>query len=106
MFARSVVRAASKASAPTFTKVSRAAFSVGAKRMYEPIAEKEIPRTTYAPGSEVQRTTIPVDPNAAPAAPTPSSPEKVVPLTKATFDKMSPMMQKMTLMNKVVIVTG
>lgn len=115
MFSRSVVRAAGKATrsahasrvaTPTLATMSRN-FSIGAKRDYEPINEKEIPRSTYEPGSTVQRTTINVEeakatPSEAPAA----NVEKVVPLSRANFDKMTPMMQKMTLMDKIVIITG
>ena len=118
MFSRSVVRAASQASktarisrvsaTPSITRVARANFSVGAKKDYEPINEKEIPRSTYEPGSTVQRTTINVEESAKHAAADSQEiiPDRVVPLSKASFDKMTPMMQKMTLMDKVVIVTG
>lgn len=118
MFSRSVVRAASQATraarvsrvsaAPSITRIARANFSVGQKKDYEPINEKEIPRSTYEPGSTVQRTTINVEESAKhPAADTQEIvADRVVPLSRASFEKMSPMMQKMTLMDKVVIVTG
>jgi hypothetical protein len=89
----------------TLSAAARANFSIGAKRDYEPIHEKEIPLATYEPGSTVQRTTINVEEaKASEAAAEPV--ERIVPLTKAKFDAMSPMMQKMTLFGKVVIVTG
>lgn len=71
--------------------------------MYEPVAEKQIPHSTYAPGATVERSTINVDGRPVPA---PQVADKLVPLTKVSFEQMTPMMQKMTLMGKIVIVTG
>lgn len=101
MYARSVVRAASKAAGSAFK--ARAAFTTGAKlRNAEIISASEIPHTSYNSGS-VQRSTIPVgDHTLIPLA----TRERVIPLTNGAYKNMTPMMQKMTLMDKVVIVTG
>ena len=103
---RSVTRGFSPSS--SISSSSRASFSVGAKKDYEPINEKEIPRSTYAPGSTVQRSTINVEESAKSVSgdSTVAVPEKVVPLTRGVFDMMPRQMQKLTLMDKVVIVTG
>jgi len=101
MFARSVVRAVSKAGAPSFTKVSRATFSAAATLRNETIAAKKVQTSVYDHGS-VKRSTITVGDE----IPAEEIAERVVPLTKAVFDKMTPSMQKMTVMGKVVVVTG
>jgi hypothetical protein len=102
MFARSVVRSASRAAAPSFTKTTRANFSVGAKRMQEVVAERKIPTSSYV-GGTAQRSTIAVGDEHVVSTPTV---EKVTPLTQAVFNSMTPSMQKMTIMGKVVVVTG
>ena len=102
MYARSFVRAASKAAGPSFR--ARASFATGTKlRNAEVIAATEIPRTSYKSGS-AEYGTIQVGENASIVPP--ATAEKVVPLTKPAYKSMTPMMQKMTLMDKVVVVTG
>lgn len=111
MFGRSVIRAATTAAratpiaqqavplvtkvVPLVTKATRASFTSGAK-LREPveiISEREVPTSSYA-GGEAQHSTIKV------------KDEVVVPLTREIYDRMTPSMQKMTLMDKVVMVTG
>ena len=81
-------------------------FTTGEKRPYEPIKEKEVPRSTYEPGAKVQRSTINVQDGKTAETPVATNAEKIVPLTEAMYNSMPPQLQKMTLMNKVVIVTG
>jgi len=103
MFARSVLRASTRAAAPSFTKAARASFTVGAKLRADPFnPQREVPTSSYADG-EVQRSTITV------GSGTPTSPEGIIPvkpLTAEIYNAMTPSMQKMTLYGKVVIVTG
>jgi hypothetical protein len=113
MFARSFVRAASKApamsaapKAVTSAFVSRASFSAGAmlRKSPEVIAEREVPTSSYT-GGEAHHSTLKIrDDDKPSAAKLPE--ERVVPLTRDIFDRMTPSMQKMTLFGKVVVVTG
>jgi hypothetical protein len=64
----------------------------------------EVAHSSYTAG-KVERQTIPVTEGEQEAVVEPV-PEKVVPLTRATYNQMPPQLQKMTLMDKVVIVTG
>ncbi len=99
MFSRSVARAARTTRvAPTFTRVARP-FTAGA-RLNEPapevVAATEVKHSSYADGS-VERSTIVVDQSAI---------DKAGPLSKATFNSLPPTMQKYSLMDKVVVITG
>ena len=101
MYARSVLVAARKAAVPAFK--ARASFVTGAKlRNAEVISASEIPHASYKSGS-VKRNTIPVGENTVDP---PIEPKPVTPLNHAAFKAMTPTMQKMTLMDKVVVVTG
>lgn len=113
MFARSVVRAASKAQA--FPAVPKAAssivmtsrFSTSAQRLKNPpevVAEREVPTTSYSRG-EAHHSTLKVRDDEKLAAAKPTE-ERVMPLTRDIYERMTPSMQKMTLFGKVVIVTG
>ena len=64
----------------------------------------EVSHSSYAAG-KVERQTISVTESEQGAAVEPMS-EKVVPLTRAMYNQMPPQLQKMTLMDKVVVVTG
>ena len=102
MFARSALRVARVAAAPS-VKVSRAAFSASTKLTNaEFVGEKEVPVVTYSHG-EAQRSTFKIDQAQAKKT---SSPDAVHPLTREVYDAMSPSLQKMTVMDKTVIVTG
>jgi hypothetical protein len=80
----------------------------------EIISEKEIPNSSYTADGKgtlsgsgaAQHSTIPVRPDPTINVPGEADAEKVVPLTKAVHSKMTPTMQKMTVMDKVVIITG
>lgn len=101
MFARSALRVARVAAAPSVPKVSRAAFSAATKlRNAEFVGEKEVPVVTYAHG-EAQRSTFIVD-----QAQAKSDPDAVIPLSQEVYDSMTPSLQKMTIKGKTVIVTG
>jgi len=112
MFSRSIVRAASKAqrfaAAPKVASsvVMTSRFSTSAMRSKVPeiVAEREVPTTSYS-GGEARHSTLKIrDEDKASAAR--SSEERVVPLTRDIYERMTPSMQKMTLFGKVVIVTG
>ena len=101
MFARSALRVARVAAAPSVTKVSRAAFSAGSRlRNAEFVGEKEVPVVTYSRG-EAQRSTFVVDQTQAKA-----DADAVIPLSQEVYDAMTPSLQKMTIKDKTVIVTG
>ena len=112
MFSRSVVRAArvsarvstvNSFSKPAVTSIARA-FSATTKAR-EPVDElviaREVPHTSYEAG-KVQRSTIVV----GEAEDAVAKVEKVVPLTRAIYNQMPPQLQKATLMDKVVVITG
>lgn len=99
MFSRPAFRAAraARVAAPAFRAVRPITVSA---RLNEPapevVAATEVKHSSYADGS-VERSTIVVDQSAI---------EKAGPLSKATFKSLPPTMQKMSLMDKVVVVTG
>lgn len=78
------------------------------------VREKEIPVSVYAPDAkgtgQSDHFSIPVrehdsrPPTESPL-PTPEN-DNVVPLTRKTYDSMPPMMQKLSVMGKTIIVTG
>lgn len=80
----------------------------------EIISEKEIPNSSYTADGKgtlsgsgaAQHSTISVRPDPTINVPAEADEVKVVPLSRAVYDKMTPMMQKMTVMDKVVVVTG
>lgn len=100
MFSRQVVRAArvSRVAAPSFAKVPRASFTAGA-RLREPVPENvaasEVSAATYTDG-HLERATIKVD----------QTHETHGPLSKSLYSQLPRTMQSMTLMDKVVVVTG
>ncbi|KAG0645862.1 D-arabinitol 2-dehydrogenase [Hyphodiscus hymeniophilus] len=70
------------------------------------VVATEVPISSYE-GGKVQRNTIAVtEVEQAHEVAVEEVPEKVVPLTRALYNQMPPHMQKMTLMDKVVVVTG
>jgi len=92
----------------------RAAFSVSAVRSKsDVVAETEIPVSVYssdsrgAAGSTSDHFSIPVNRDDAKPRPIPTEENTdVTPLTKKVYRDMPPMMQKMSIMDKVVVVTG
>ena len=112
MFARSVVRAASKAHAlPALPKAASSMamtsrFSTSAVRPKAPevVAEREVPTTSYSRG-EAHHSTLKIRDEEKVAATKPAE-ERVMPLTKDIYERMTPSMQRMTLFGKVVVVTG
>jgi hypothetical protein len=105
----STVFRAGRAAAPraSFT-VARAMSSATTPLKREIISEKAIHNTSYNNDGSSAATvhSIPVRPNPDIEVPVETDANKVVPLTQATYKGMTPMMQKMSIMGKVVIVTG
>jgi hypothetical protein len=108
MFARPALRAA-KAATPIASRAARASFTVSSKLRdtHEITPAKEIPTTSYADGS-VEQSTIVVDQKAqgGVSGVRHSSGHKIGALSKSTYKQLTPTMQKMSLMDKVVVVTG
>ncbi len=108
-------RLASASRTPVFRAIpAQRAFSISAARSKnDVVAETEVPVSVYSPdstgaaGSTSDHFSIPV--NRDDAKPKPFPPEEdadIIPLTRKVYRDMPPMMQKMTVMDKVVIVTG
>lgn len=106
---------APRTSAPRAISAAARAFTKSASRFdrSDVVQETEIPVTSYGADSKGQAGTtehfsIPV--SRENAKPTPIDQghenEEVQPLTKKVYDTMPPTMQKMSIMDKVVIVTG
>jgi len=78
------------------------------------IKETEVPVSVYAPdskgvagGNQGDRFSIPVRPNGVAIHPSPlEENDPVVPLEPEIFNKMPRTMQKMSVMDKVIIITG
>lgn len=107
MFARPAFRAA-KAATPIASRAARASFTVSAKLRDTPelTPAKEIPTTSYADGS-VEQSTIVVDQKAQGGVRHSSGHgHKIGALSKSTYRQLTPTMQKMSLMDKIVVVTG
>jgi hypothetical protein len=114
MFARSVVRAASKAQAfPAVPKAassvimtSRFSTSIQRRKTPEVVAEREVPTTSYSKG-EAHHSTLKIrDEDKLAASSEQVAEERVYPLTQDIYERMTPSMRKMTLFGKVVVVTG
>jgi hypothetical protein len=117
MLSRSLFRAARASTritpAASFAKPASASFArafSASTKLREPVDElviaSEVPHTSYEAG-KVQRQTIVVGEGAEGASVEQiEKAEKVVPLSRAVYNQMPPHMQKMTLMDKVVVVTG
>jgi hypothetical protein len=102
MFARSALCVARVAAAPS-VKISRAAFSAGTQlRKADFVGEKEVPVVTYSRG-EAQRSTFKIDQAQAKKT---NAADAVTPLSQEVYDGMTPSLQKMTIKDKTVIVTG
>jgi hypothetical protein len=80
----------------------------------EVIAEKEVPVSSYTPdgrgtmsgSSHGQQYSIPVRKDPKVEVPAEGPADRVVPLTQAAFQRLPATLQKMTVMGKVVVVTG
>lgn len=102
------------APAPRAIPTASRAFTKSAIRFKSDVVrETEVPVSVYAPDSKGAATSssdhfsIPVNrDNAKPTPITPEENEEVVPLTKSVYGTMPPTMKKMSIMDKVVIVTG
>ncbi|KAH8816115.1 hypothetical protein F5884DRAFT_818243 [Xylogone sp. PMI_703] len=94
---------------PTLARAPRALFSGSAKLRddVEIIAEREIPVSVYNGKGEAQgrHSTIPVR-GTTTSLEAGAEAESVKPLTKGTFNAMPKTLQKMSIMDKVVIITG
>jgi hypothetical protein len=101
MFSRSVVRAAraGRVATPSVTRVSRAGISASA-RLQDPVSDRvaatEVPTTSYTDGT-IQKNTISVDQTIT---------EGGAVLTKAAYSQLPKTMKNLSLMDKVVVVTG
>lgn len=82
---------------------SRATFITSTKVHADPLVpQSTVPLSSYA-GGEVQRTTLEVGgQSAVPEV----AEDAVVPLSAQAYNAMTPSMRKMTLMGKVVVITG
>lgn len=95
-------------STPSFTRVPRAFFSASAKVRddVEIISEREIPVSTYnGKGDHGRHSTIPVRGSTHFEA-AEQQPSEVRPLARNVFNALPKTLQKMSLMDKTVIITG
>ncbi|KAL9945445.1 hypothetical protein D7B24_003508 [Verticillium nonalfalfae] len=105
-------RSATRALARAFTSRTAAApaarvarpFTVSAFRA-NAVHEKEVPIVSW-PATKDGKSSIPVNPGQQAVKEEPAEPTEVVPLTAEAYEKMTPMMQKMTVYGKVIIITG
>lgn len=106
MLARSVLRASTRvAVTPSMSRIARASITTAAKLGADPFTpQTQVPTSTYT-GGEVQRSTLKVSGNGIGLESTEEI-ERVTPLSREIYNNMPRNMQKMTLMDKVVIVTG
>ena len=117
MSGRSALRL-TRAAAPLFSSrsVAARAFPVAQKSFSQTAAARssrreggEIPVSNYAPGAKSASGSIPVNRASAAGKPAPIDAEEdgdVTPLSQQVYSTMPPTMQKMSVMGKVVIVTG
>lgn len=113
---RSGLALATKAAArrpAIYAQATRTLTTAGPLKKREVIAEKEVPVSSYTPdargtlsGSSRDHYSIPVRKDPKVEVPAENNGDKVVPLTRAAFQRMPATLQKMTVMDKVVIITG
>jgi hypothetical protein len=96
-----------------YTQAFRTITTATPLKKREVIAEKEVPVSSYTPdargtlsGSSHDHYSIPVRKDPKVEIPVEDNTEKVVPLSRSAFHRMPATMQKMTAMDKVVIITG
>ena len=106
-------RVARSAMRPTTTNLTKAT-SISARMMTESaapkskrevIAEKQIPVAEYVNNSP-KRSTIPVRDDPDVEVPLPEKPKAIKPLTREMYEKLPKALQKLTVMDKVIIITG
>ena len=103
MFTRSIVRASSRvATRPVAFKVARASITSTARAGADAFTPQgQIPTSSYV-GGEVKRASLRV----TGAIEGVEEAERVLPLSREVYESMPRNLQKMTLMDKVVVVTG
>lgn len=74
------------------------------KADYEPIHNKEVPTTTFTPGSGVEHSTLVVD--GVPAPDPSATVDSIVPMTQAMYDQMSHTSKQASVFGKIIIITG
>lgn len=79
--------------------------SAAPKSKREVIAEKQIPVAEYVNNSP-KRSSIPVRDDPDVEVPLPEVPKTVKPLTREMYEKLPKALQKLTVMDKVIIITG
>lgn len=79
--------------------------SAAPKSKREVIAEKQIPVAEYVNNSP-KRSSIPVRDDPDVEVPLPEQPKSVKPLTREMYEKLPKALQKLTVMDKVIIITG
>jgi hypothetical protein len=96
-----------------YTQAARTITTATALKKREIIAEKEVPVSSYTPdargtlsGSSHDHYSIPVRKDPKVEVQVDDNADKVVPLSRAAFQRMPATLQKMTVMDKVVIITG
>lgn len=104
MFSRSAFRAARsvRVATPVITRATRQ-IAISASRpepVQEIVAATEVKSTSYADGS-AEKSTITVDQHGLE-----TTAERSGPLSQSTYNSLPKTIQSMTLMNKVVVVTG
>ncbi len=90
------------------------ALSAPGLKKHEVVRETEVPVSVYAPDSKgvaegnSDHFSIPVEPTPVTTPPeeVEQEEEKVIPLTPEVFSAMPPTMQKLTVMGKVIVITG
>lgn len=108
-------RVANASRTPVFRAIPASrTFSLSAARLKSDVVqETEVPVSVYSPdskgaaGSTSDHFSIPVNRDDAKPKPFPAEEDgDIIPLTKKVYADMPPMMQKMSVMDKVVVVTG
>lgn len=89
-----------------FVKAARPLTTSARLYQREIIAEKKIPIASFTDDKEAVRTSIPVRDDPEIEVPVEVGEVNVKPLSREIYDKLPITMQKMTVMDKVVIVTG
>jgi hypothetical protein len=97
-----------------YTQTARALGTAATLKKREVIAEKEVPVSSYTPDgrgtmsgtSHGQQYSIPVRKDPKVEVPSEDHADRVVPLTQSAFQRLPATLKKMTVMGKVVIVTG
>lgn len=105
--ARSAMRPSTTASAFKATSISARFLNESAapKSKREVIAEKQIPVAEYVNNSP-KHTSIPVRDDPDVEVPIPEEPKTVKPITREMYEKLPKALQKLTVMDKVIIITG